>query len=271
MNNHLFLLERANGIATITANCPEKSNSMGLQYAAAFNRVLDEVEEDSSIRCLILTGAGKIYNGGGDLHEIMSPDVTDMEAELKIIRDVSLVIKRLYYFRIPVIAAMNGPAVGGGAAFGLVADFVIASETARYDLVFHKVGLSCADIGVPWLLSRAIGHSLASYHIMTTGSINAEEGYRLGLFVRVVKPADLLEAALSAAQKIVDASPQSVRISKLSLRQSAEMPFSAYLESETYLQSYAFRTDEHKRRIGEYRDRISNKAQSRAATTRGEG
>lgn len=259
MDKKDFLLDVEDGIATITFNRPEKVNAMGIHYAERFNRALDRVEADPSARCLILTGAGKTFNSGGDLHEIMSPDPTDMESELKLIRGYNLIAKRIYYLDIPVIAAVNGPAVGGGAGIALACDFALASENARYDLFFQRLGLAVADVGVPWLLNRAIGPVMANYYLLTAGTIDARTGHRLGLFAEVVPPESLLETARATARKIVAASDRSVRISKLSLRHGTNMEFSANLEVEAYLQSYAFRTPEHKRLIGEYRARLSKK------------
>ncbi len=259
MDKEDFLLDVEDGIATITFNRPEKVNAMGIHYSARFNDVLNRVEADQAVRCLILTGAGKTFNGGGDLHEIMSPEASDMEQELKLIRGYNMLAKRLYYFDIPVIAAVNGPAVGGGAGIALACDFAFASETARYDLFFQRLGLAVADVGVPWLLNRAIGPGMANYYLLTGGSIDAQTGRQLGLFVDVLAPEQLLEAARGAARKIVDASDRAVRISKLSLRHGVNMEFSANMEVEAYLQSHAFRTPEHKQRIGDYRARLSTK------------
>jgi len=254
-----FLLTLQDGVATITFNRPDKVNAMGVNYARGFNQALDAVEADRSVRCLILTGAGKAFNGGGDLHEIMSPDATDMEQEYELIRGYNLLAKRLYYFDIPVIAALNGPAVGGGIGIAMACDFAIAATTARYDMFFHRLGLAAADVGVPWLLTQAVGPALANYYLFTAGSIDAQTGLRLGLFAEVVAQDALLEAAQSAARKVVAATDRSVRISKLSLRRGTAMDFAANLEMEAYMQSYAFRSAGHKQRIGEYRQRLSKK------------
>ena len=149
MNQEDILLDVTDGIATVTFNRPEKRNPMGLTFSATLNAVLDRVEANRDVRCVILTGAGRTFCGGGDLREIMSPDPTDMEAELALVRGYNMIAKRLYYFDLPVIAAVNGPAVGGGAGIALACDFAIASTTASYDLFFHRLGLSGADVGVP--------------------------------------------------------------------------------------------------------------------------
>ena len=95
MNQEDILLDVTDGIATVTFNRPEKRNPMGLTFSATFNAVLDRVEATRDVRCVILTGAGRTFCGGGDLREIMSPDPTDMEAELALVRGYKMIDKRL--------------------------------------------------------------------------------------------------------------------------------------------------------------------------------
>lgn len=254
-----FLLDVRDHIATVTFNWPEAVNAMGLEYTGEFNRVLDAIEADRQVRAVILTGAGKVFCGGGDLHEIMSPAPTDANWELELVRGYNRLAKRLYYFDLPIIAALNGPAAGGGVGIALACDFAVAAETARYDLAFHKLGLAASDVGVPWLLSRIIGVQLTSYYTLTAGSIDAPTGLRLGLFARVVPPAELMDAARLEAARIAAAPPEAVRITKLSLRHGVGMDFAANMEVEAYLQSFAFRSSGHKRLIGEYRARLASK------------
>ena len=259
MSKREFILEVKNAIATVTMNWPDRVNAMGVDFSEDFGRVLERVEADRDVRVLILTGAGKVFCGGGDLNEIMSPDPADMEWEFELIRGYNRIARRIYDFDVPVIAAINGPAVGGGAGIALACDFAIASESARYDLYFHRVGLSAADVGVPWLLTRAIGPSLASYYVLTGGSIDANAGLRLGLFAEVVPGEALMAAARAAAERIAEAPQAAVRISKISLRRGVNMDLDTNLELEAYLQSYAFRTQSHKKRVSEYRARIAKK------------
>jgi enoyl-CoA hydratase/carnithine racemase len=259
MSKREFSLEIEDSIATVTFNWPDRVNAMGMDFSADFGRVLDRVEAQPGVRVMILTGSGKAFCGGGDLNEIMSPDTTDMEREFELVRGYNRIARRIYHLDIPVIAAVNGPAAGGGVGIALACDFALASETARYDLLFHRVGLSGADVGVPWLLNRAIGPVLANYYVLTAGSIDAATGHRLGLFAEVVAPDDLMRAARAAAGKIVDTPEPAVRISKLSLRSSMNTDLNTNLELEAYLQSYAFRTPGHKKRVGEYRLRVAKK------------
>lgn len=259
MSKREFTLDIEDSIATVTLNWPDRVNAMGLDFSADFGRVLDRVEAQPGVRVMILTGSGKAFCGGGDLNEIMSPDATDMEREFELIRGYNRIARRIYHLDIPVIAAVNGPAAGGGVGIALACDFALASETARYDLLFHRVGLAGADVGVPWLLNRVIGPVLTSYYVLTAGSIDAAAGHRLGLFAEVHAPDALMRAARAAAEKIVDTPEPAVRISKLALRSSLNMDLNTNLELEAYLQSYAFRTPGHKKRVGEYRLRVGKK------------
>jgi len=259
MGKREFTLDIKEGIATITLNWPDRVNAMGLDFSTDFGRVLDRIEAQSGVRVIILTGSGKAFCGGGDLNEIMNPDTTDMEREFELIRGYNRIARRIYQFDVPVIAAVNGPAAGGGVGLALACDFAIAAESARYDLLFHRVGLSGADVGVPWLLNRAIGPVLANYYVLTAGSIDAVTGHRLGLFAEVVAQNELMPAARTAAEKIVATPEPAVRISKLALRSSLNTDLNTNLELEAYLQSYAFRTPGHKKRVGEYRLRIAKK------------
>lgn len=259
MGNRRFGLTISDSIATVTFDWPERVNALGLDFSADFGKVLDRVEAEPDVRAMILTGAGRAFCGGGDLDEIMSPEPTDMEKEFELIRGYNRVATRLYHLDIPVIAAVNGPAAGGGVGIALACDFALAAESARYDLSFHRVGLSGADVGVPWLLTRAIGPALAHYYVLTAGSIDAATGQRLGLFVEVHPVDQLLPAARAAAQRIVEAPEPAVRVSKLALRSSLNSDLRTIVELEAYMQSYAFRTPGHKKLVGDYRRRIASR------------
>ncbi len=252
MSNQEILLQIDGHIATITLNRPEKRNAQGLSFTPNFMRVLDQLEADSEVRCVVLTGNGPVFGGGGDIFEIMSPESTDLQWEYELIRGYNKLIERLYYFDRPLIAAVNGPAIGGGVCLALACDFAIASEQAIYHFAFARIGLSAADMGAPTLLQRSLGSSLASYYLLTGGSIDAHRGLQLGLFADVVAPAELLPRARQLADGIAQQSQPGTAITKLAIRRGAETSLSASLEYEAYLQSYAFRTNEHKQRLSSF-------------------
>lgn len=249
MSNDDFLLQKDGAIATITLNAPHKRNAQGVDFTPNFMRVLDEVESDPEVRCVILTGNGPVFGGGGDLNEIMSTERTDREWEFELVRGYNKLISRLYYFDRPLIGALNGPAYGGGACLGLACDFVVAAETAAYHFAFSRIGLSAADMGAPTLLQRALGGQLAAYYLLTGGSIDARTGKELGLFARVVPNDQLLAVANELAEGIAAQSRRGSTITKLALRRGLDTSFDASLEYEAYLQSFAFRTEDHKQRL----------------------
>lgn len=252
MSNNEIILQKNGSVAKIILNNPAKRNAQGIHFTSNFLRVLDSAEEDPDIRCVILTGNGPVFGGGGDLNEIMSTDRTDREWEFELIRGYNKLIARLYYFDRPLIAAVNGPAYGGGTCLALACDFALASESAAYHFAFARIGLSAADMGAPTLLQRALGSQRAAYYLLTGGSIDAPTGEKLGLFAQVVPADQLMSAAEQLAEGIAAQSRRGTSITKLALRRGIDTSFEASLEYEAYLQSFAFRTDDHKVRLGQF-------------------
>lgn len=250
-----ILLRMDESVAWIVFNRPEKRNAQGLTFAANLLAVLDEVERDRNAHVAVLTGAGPVFGGGGDVKEIMSVDQADPEWELDIIRGYNKLVSRLYYFDRPLIAAVNGPAIGGGACLALACDFAIASERAEYHFAFGRIGLTSADMGAPFLLQRHIGAARAAYYLLTGARIGAAEGKDLGLFAQVVPPDRLQAETQKIALGVATQSRRATTMSKLSLRRAAEAGFDAALEYEAYLQSFAFRSDGHKQRLKAFLDK----------------
>jgi len=249
MSNDEILLQKTGPIATIILNNPDKRNAQGVDFTPNFMRVLDRVEDDPEVRCVILTGNGPVFGGGGDLTEIMSTERVDREWEFELVRGYNKLISRLYYFDRPLIAAVNGPAYGGGACLALACDFAVATPSAAYHFAFARIGLSAADMGAPTLLQRTLGSQRAAYYLLTGGSIDAPTGEQLGLFAQVVDADQLMSVANELAQGIAAQSRRGTTITKLALRRGIDTPFDASLEYEAYLQSFAFRTDDHKARL----------------------
>lgn len=258
--NRILKTSIEDGIATLTIDWPDRANTMGKDFAPDCLRALDAIQANSSVRVLLLTGSGKVFCGGGDLFEIMDPEPTDIGTDHSQIQGYNDVAQRIYYFSVPVIAAVNGPAVGGGAGLALACDIAIASPRARYDIYFGRLGLSAADVGVPWLLHSLIGPARANYYVYTGGSIDAPTGKELGLFAEVVAEDTLMARALEVARTVRDAyPPTAARITRTSLLHGTRMDFRDTLAVESYLQAVAFQTPAHKESIGEYRRRISTR------------
>lgn len=193
------------GIARITLNRPEKLNAIDGAVLDGLDAAMDELES-GDFRVAILTGAGRGFCAGADLSGTGQPWVKPAKAKFKTSYDgqVRLAdqLTRLYELPIPVIAAVNGVAVGGGLAYTLHCDIRIASENARFGSVFIKAGFSSLDMGTSYLLPKIVGAGLARELMLTGRIIDAAEAHRIHLAHEVVPPEDLMSAALRKAREI---------------------------------------------------------------------
>jgi enoyl-CoA hydratase/carnithine racemase len=135
----------------------------------------------------------------------------------------------------------------------MACDIAVAAASARYDFVFGRIGLSSADMGCAYLLPRLVGRVRASYLVLTSRSVSAQEGLTLGLFAEVVPDDRLEETAMALAERIAAEPRRAAIITKLALRRAEHVDFGTELEYEAYLQSFAFRSAEHKERLGAVR------------------
>jgi enoyl-CoA hydratase len=206
------------GVTRITLNRPERLNAMNAVLIAELHQTLAGIAVDRACRVVVLTGAGRGFCAGIDLTGYGdapgSEDLDRVGATFAIQTHIASVVPQLRALPQPVIAAVNGPAAGGGLALALASDIRIASSTARFNVAFVRLGLSGCDIGVSWLLPRLIGASRA-WELMLTGRIiDAEEADRIGLVLRVVPDDALQEAALQTASLIAANAPWGIRMTK---------------------------------------------------------
>jgi len=260
MGQRQLRLTRQGAVATLTMDWPDKANTMGKDFASQMLDALAKIEQDKAIQAVVLSGSGKVFCGGGDLFEIMSPEPVPIEEDALMVAGYNAVAERLYYLRCPVIAAVNGPAAGGGAGIAMACDFAIAVPSARYDIAFARLGLSGADVGVPWLLASHLGPARANYYMYTAGSIDAPTALSLGLFVEVVPTEALLARAQELALQITqNYTPLTLGITKSAMRHGPRMEFRANLAYEAYLQAVAFQAAGHKQRVVQYRQKVVKK------------
>ncbi len=247
-----ILVEVDGAIATLTLNRPDRRNSIGRHFSGQMQRALTDIERNAAVRVVIVTGAGSAFSAGGDIFEIMNPEDSDLETKYELIRGYNQIVKRIFYSPTPFIAAVNGPAVGGGAALALACDIAVGCPEARYDFAFAKLGLAAADMGTTWLLREAIGPMRANRYLLTAGSIWAAEGLALGLFADVVPNGTLLARAAAIAGEIAALPAPAIRATKASLRRGGTLSLDSDLEFEAYIQSFAFQTKDHKNRVRDY-------------------
>ncbi len=206
------------GVTRITMNRPERLNAMTAELVAELHDALDAVARDRTCRVVVLTGAGRGFCAGLDLGGYGDAPGSEglgmVEAGFATQTHIASLVPKLRSLPQPVVAAVNGPAAGGGLALSLACDVRIAASSARFNVAFVRLGISGCDIGVSWLLPRLVGASRA-WELMLTGRImDADEADRIGLVLRVVPDGELMEHALGTARLIVANSPWGVRMTK---------------------------------------------------------
>jgi len=215
-------------VRLLTLNRPEQLNAMTAELCAELHRELAAVARDRSCRVAILTGAGRAFCAGLDLHgygrapdNLGSDEARDRLANQQ---DMSTLILELRSLPQPVIAAVNGPAAGLGLALTLGCDIRIASRDAVFRAAFINIGVSNCDMGTSWLLPRLIGAS-RSHELMLTGRrVRADEAERIGLVAGVVDDGQVVERTLEAAEEIAAWSPWGVRLTKQGMWSALEIP-----------------------------------------------
>jgi enoyl-CoA hydratase len=208
-------------VALITLNRPERMNSMAFDVMVPLKQALDEITYDNSVRVIVLTGAGNGFSSGADHKSAGAvPHVggltrpTSALRSMELLDDIILALRRLHQ---PVIAAVNGAAIGGGLCLALAADIRIAAGDAYFRAAGINNGLTSSELGLSYLLPRAIGSSRA-FEIMLTGrDVDAEEAERIGLVSRQVPAEDLLETCYATAERIAAFSRPGVELTKRTL------------------------------------------------------
>ena len=216
-------------IACVILNRPERLNAIDGSLINGVDDALEALSE-GDFRVAVLTGAGRGFCAGADLSGTGEPwtKTKPTSPAFKINYDAQVrladLFTRIYELPIPVIAAVNGVAVGGGLAFTLVSDVRVASENARFGSAFIKAGFSSMDMGTSYLLPKIVGAGVARELMLTGRIIDAAEAYRIKLVHEVVAPDDLMPAALALARSIAENNAYGVWQTKIGLNAALDAP-----------------------------------------------
>jgi enoyl-CoA hydratase/carnithine racemase len=239
---------RDGAVLTLTMSQPETRNALtGNTAVDEFVQACDEIRRDRSVRVVILTGEGPVFSSGGnvkDMQRFFQQQIAP-EAIREEYRDgIQRLPRALYNLDVPVIAAVNGPAVGAGLDLACMCDIRIASEKATFAESFVRVGIVPGDGGA-WLLPRAVGRAKAAEMAFTGEAIDAQEALACGLVSRVVAPEALMETAMTIARKIA-ANPGGVlRMTKRLLREGEHASLDSLLEISASYQAIAHMEPDH--------------------------
>jgi enoyl-CoA hydratase/carnithine racemase len=234
-----FIYERADtGVATITLNRPERLNALTFEVYRELTAVFAALANEKEVRVVVITGAGRAFCSGGDVHDIIGKLFSrDMEGLLEFTRMTCELIRNIRTLPKPVIASLNGTTAGAGACIALASDIRIASEDAKIAFLFVKVGLSGADMGAAYLLPRVVGLAKATELLYTGDFISAAEAERIGLYNRVVPAAELAQTTTELAQRLAKGPGFALAKTKEMLNREMHMNLDAALESEAQAQA----------------------------------
>jgi enoyl-CoA hydratase/carnithine racemase len=262
-----LLVEVDGPVATLTINRPEARNPLGHEGdGELFAAACAKINADRGIRAVILTGAGKAFSAGGDV-KAMRERGGSFAGSGVAIREryrtgIHRMVKALWAIEVPMIAAVNGPAIGLGNDVACLADTRIAADTAIFGATFLKIGLIPGDGGA-WLLPKVIGMARASELLYTGETIDAQTALSWGLVSKVVPGDQLMAEARTLAQKIVRQPPDVLRMTKRLLREGQAASFDMIMELSAAMQSLAHHTEDHieavtaffEKRPGQYKGR----------------
>lgn len=235
------------GVGTIRLDRPEVLNSLTFDIYQGLVDLFADLEKNDEVRAVIITGTGKGFCSGGDVHDIigrlMSYSATEMTGFARMTGDVIRNMRRL---RKPIIAAINGTAAGAGAVIALASDLRIASIDAKIAFLFTKVGLTGADMGAAYLLPRVVGLARASELLMLGDSVPADRAARMGLFNEVVEPGELMDTARRMARRLADGPGFSLGMTKELLNNGLSMDLNTALDAEARAQTICMLADDFK-------------------------
>lgn len=249
------------GIVVLTLDRPERLNALSPDLLAELHQTFDRLALDPSCRVIVLTGSGRGFCAGLDLtaYDLGAQNTGEQESpqeRLWLQKHIAALVPKMRQLPQPVIAAVNGPAAGGGLALALASDVRIAGASARFNVAFVRIGLSGCDIGVSWMLPRLIGASRAFELLLTGRIIDAPEADHIGLVTRVVPDDELLESALETARAICANTPMGVRMTKEVMWSQLEInSLAAGIDLENRTQILTSYTQDHDEAASAFRER----------------
>lgn len=248
-----LLFEQQGSIVTLTLNRPELRNPISEDdMIEALENAVAQINHDTSVRVVIVTGAGSAFSSGGNVKHMRDRQGmfggTPAQLRNGYRHGIQRIPLALYQLETPAIAAVNGPAIGAGCDLTLMCDIRIASEKALFAESFVKVGIIPGDGGA-WFLPRAIGLSRACEMAFTGEPIDAQTALAWGLVSQVVPAEHLLETAMQLAERIAVNPPQALRMTKKLIREGQHLQLDSLLEMSAAMQALAHHTQDHQEAV----------------------
>jgi enoyl-CoA hydratase/carnithine racemase len=241
-----FRFDVRDGVATVTFDRAERLNALTFDVYADLRDLLGELPHREDVRVLVVTGAGRGFCSGGDVHEIIAR-LLEMDPRdlLDFTRMTGSVVQRTRECPLPIIAAVNGVAAGAGAVIAMAADFRLLARSASFAFLFTKVGLAGADMGSAYLLPRLVGLGRATELLMLGESVDAERAVEIGLAGEVVDDDQLPGRAQELARALAEGPALAFASTKMLLSKELDMNLSGSLELEAMTQALLMKSKDH--------------------------
>lgn len=228
----------ASGVATLTLARPDTLNSLTFDVYRELTDTFAALDHESAVRAVVITGEGRAFCSGGDVEDIIGElFARDMQGLVQFTRMTGALIRNIRALRRPVVAAVNGIAVGAGAVIALASDFRVASDTAKFGFIFPTVGLCGADMGAAYLLPRVVGLGKASELLFLGDIVPAEEALRIGLVNKVVPQTSCLSEAKALAERLASGPAFAHAMTKQMLESEYSMTLDQAIEAEAQVQA----------------------------------
>jgi len=248
MSQYDFRFERgSDGVAVLTLDRPATLNSLTFAIYGQLERLFAELEDDESVKVVVLTGHGRAFCSGGSVEEIIGPLLeSELDATLAFTRMTGAVVRNMLRLDKPIVAAINGIAAGAGSVLALASDFRVMADTAKFAFLFTKVGLTGADMGAAWLLPKIVGTGRAMELLMLGDKVPADDCLRMGLANRVVAGDQVLAESMARARRLAAGPRLAPAMTKKMVWNEWPMALEAAIEQEAQAQALLLRAHDHR-------------------------
>ena len=241
-----FSLAVEDGVATLTFDRPEKLHALTFDVYADLRDLLAELPHREDVRVLVITGTGRGFCSGGDVHEIIGAlQGAGARELLDFTRMTGTVVQSMRQSNLLIVAAVNGIAAGAGAVIALAADFRLLAASASFAFLFTRVGLAGADMGSAYLLPRLVGLGRATDLLMLGDRLDARKAMEIGLATAVVEDADLPRRARELAMRLATGPHMAHATTKMLLARELDMDLSGSIELEAMAQALLMKSEDH--------------------------
>jgi enoyl-CoA hydratase len=249
-NYETILIDKSDGIATLTLNRPERLNAVNGTLHSELSTIFLDVQADPDVRVAVLTGAGRGFSAGGDF----SGASMEPKSGLSMMQEARRIVDNILDLEKPLIAAVNGPAVGLGATIALCCDVVIAAKNARIGDPHVKMGITAGDGGaVMWPL--LIGVNRAKYWLMTGELMTADEAMEIGLVNKVVDEGEALNESMVLARKLAAGAPYAVQTTKVSVNKLIKAVSNLVLPLSLSLEEVSMTKEDHREAVKAFQEK----------------